>query len=271
MDEDRMGAVREAAAALSAARAGFVPRAFVVLGSGLSGVLDELETVAEVPFGEVPGMAETTVPGHAGRFVLASADGVPLLVSAGRLHLYEGHAADAVVLPVRAARLMGATAFVATNASGAVSDRVAPGDLMLVADHLNLTGTSPLIGANLADLGPRFPRMAGAYSPRLAAVARECADALGTPLAEGVYAGVLGSQFETPAEVRALAALGADAVGMSTVTEVVAAAHAGMECLAISAVTNAAGAEEGHDDVLATARGMAERFGRVLLAILSRL
>lgn len=269
--EERMDAVRAVAEDFAAAAPGFAPRAIVVLGSGLAGVARRLDVTAELSFGDVRGYALPGVPGHAGRFVFGRVGGVPVICSIGRLHGYEGHSAERIALPVRAARLLGADTLVATNASGSVSDRVRPGDLMLVTDHINLTGTSPFTGANLAELGPRFPVMAGAYSPLLAELARACAAEAGIPLAEGVYAALPGPAFETPAEVRMLAALGADVVGMSTVHEVLAACHAGMETLAFSGVTNAAGSAGGHDEVLDTASRIAERLGELLLAILSRL
>ncbi|TLM78482.1 MAG: purine-nucleoside phosphorylase, partial [Actinobacteria bacterium] len=213
------------------------------------------------------------VQGHQGRFVFGHAGEarVPVICSVGRLHLYEGHSADRIALPVRAARLLGAEALVATNASGAVSDRVSPGDIMLVTDHVNLTGASPLTGPNLAELGPRFPSMAGAYTPLLAERAREAAGELGVDLREGVYAAMPGPAFETPAEARMLAALGADAAGMSTVPEVLAARHAGMSVLALSGVTNTAGSPGGHNEVLATAKRIEHAMERLLVAILSRL
>lgn len=269
--EERMDAVRAVAEDFASAAPGFEPRAIVVLGSGLAGVARKLEVTAELSFGDVRGYALPGVPGHAGRFVFGHAGAVPVICSVGRLHGYEGHSAERIALPVRAARLLGAATLVATNASGAVSDRVAPGDLMLLTDHINLTGSSPLTGANLADLGPRFPSMADAYSPRLAELARECAADAGIPLAEGVYAALPGPAFETPAEARMLAAMGADVAGMSTVHEVLAAAHAGMETVAFSGVTNVAGSPGGHDEVLEIALGMAETLGDLLLAILSRL
>ncbi len=271
MSEDRMRAVTDAAADIAGALPGFKPRALVVLGSGLGAVVDALDRRAEVPFADVRGMAASAVAGHSGRFVMAYAGDVPVLVSVGRLHLYEGHPSDTVVLPLRAARAMGASVLVATNAAGGVSDRVRPGDLVMLSDHLNLTGSSPLLGPNLESLGERFPGMADAYSARLRTLASERAGELGLELVEGVYAGVLGPQYETPAEVRALAAAGADVVGMSTVHEVIAAAHAGMECLAFSAVTNMAGTAGGHEEVLETGARTAERLSVLLTDILARL
>lgn len=269
--EDRMRIVRESAEDLGRAAPGFVPRALVVLGSGLSDALAALDPIAEVPFSEVRGMAPPGIEGHRGRFLFAAHEGVPLLIAEGRLHLYEGYTPDTVVLPVRAARLLGAEALVTTNAAGAVSDRVWCGEIMLVTDSINLTGSSPLVGGGLEELGPRFPRMSDAHTERLSGIARVVAAELDMRLAEGVYAGTLGPQYETDAEVRMLREIGADVVGMSTVHEVIAARHAGMDCLALSAVTNEAASDGGHEEVVAAGAGLADDLGRLLLAILSRL
>ena len=221
-------------------RCGLEPAAAVVLGSGLGGFADDLEDAVEILYGEIPGWPVSTAVGHAGTLVLGTFAGLPLAVMRGRAHLYEGHEPAKVVFGVRVLGALGARALVLTNASGGVREDLAPGDLVLVSDHLNLQGSSPLVGANDDALGPRFPDMSAAYDPELRQAAREAADRLGLSLAEGVYAAWLGPAFETPAEIRMIRALGADLVGMSTVPEVLAARHMGLRCLAVSCVTNMA-------------------------------
>jgi len=264
--------VNAAAEALLAASGGVSPRVLVILGSGLGSVVDEMEVGASVPFGEVPGFPSAMVAGHAGRFVFGHVATVPVLVMQGRLHLYEGYPASQVVLPVRAARMLGCESLLVTNAAGAVSPEYRPGDIMLIEDHLNLMHANPLIGENLDRMGPRFPAMAGAYSLALREAALEVADATGVRLRRGVYAALSGPTYETPAEVRMLRTLGADAVGMSTVPEVIAAAHAGMQVLGFSIITNmAAGVGDDHESVLATSAAAAPRLTRVVAGVLARL
>jgi len=217
-----------------------VPRAAVVLGSGLGGFADRVENPVSIPYGEIPGWPISTAMGHAGTLVVGTFAGVPVAVMKGRAHLYEGHAADRVVFGVRVLGRLGAGTLVVTNACGGIRGDLTPGDLVLISDHLNLQGTSPLVGPNDETLGPRFPDMTAAYDPALRALAHECAARLGQSLSEGVYAAWLGPAFETPAEIRMIRTLGADLVGMSTVPEVLAARHMGLRCLAISCVTNMA-------------------------------
>jgi inosine/guanosine/xanthosine phosphorylase family protein len=271
--DERMYAVREASEAIASWAPGFTPDVLVVLGSGLDSVLDRLEVVAEHPFTDLPGFAPSNVAGHAGRFVLGRLGGTGVMAMLGRLHLYEGHPVDRVVLPVRAAALLGCRTLIATNAAGGIRAGLHVGQPMLITDHINLFfGVNPLAGANLDELGPRFPVMAEAYAPRLLALAREVAGEQGADLAEGVYAAVPGPSYETPAEVRALRALGADAVGMSTVPEVIAARHAGMDVAAFSVITNvAADVAHGHEDVLAASATGAPLLASLLAAIIERL
>ncbi len=221
-------------------RTPLVPRAAVILGSGLGGFADRVEDATEIPYGEIPGWPVSTALGHSGTLVIGTFAGVPLAVMKGRAHLYEGHAADRAVFGVRALGRLGADTLVVTNACGGVRDDLSPGDLVLISDHLNLQGTSPLVGPNDDTLGPRFPDMSNAYDPALRAIAHEAAARLGQSLFEGVYAAWLGPAFETPAEIRMIRILGADLVGMSTVPEVLAARHMGLRCLAVSCVTNMA-------------------------------
>jgi purine-nucleoside phosphorylase len=230
--DDAVAAVR----AHSAVR----PRVGVVLGSGLGGFAEAVEGAVELPYAEIPGWPLSTAVGHAGTLVLGELAGVPVAVMKGRAHLYEGVPAAKVVFGVRVLGTLGIESLVLTNACGAIDPGVAPGTLVAVSDHLNLQGTSPLVGPNDEALGPRFPDMSDAYDPVFRALAREAAERLGIPLGEGVYAAWLGPAFETPAEIRMLRTLGADLVGMSTVPEVLAARHMGIRCLALSCVTNAA-------------------------------
>jgi len=243
------------------------PRALLVLGSGLGGVVERVEAPVEVAFEELPGMPSATVAGHAGRFVGGRLAEVPVLVQAGRYHAYEGHPMDVVAGTVRVAVRLGVEAAVLTNAAGGVRPDLAPGDLLLIRDHVNLMGRSPLIGPPGAG-ERRFPDMSEPYDPRLAAWAHEAAGAAGIELREGVYGAVLGPAFETAAEVRALAVLGVDAVGMSTVPEVLAARALGLPCLAISMITNrATGLADrplDHAEVLAVGRTAAGRVEALL-------
>lgn len=266
-----MQAVRSASAALSAAGIDG-PRVLVVLGSGLKGVAGSMDVSASLAFEKVPGFPPPSVEGHEGRFLFGLAGGVPVLAMQGRIHLYEGHDPSTVVLGVRAARLLGCDTLLVTNAAGGVNEEFSPGDIMLITDQLNLTGSSPLTGPNLDEIGPRFPAMTNAYDPTLSALVREVADEKGEALKEGVYAGLLGPAFETPAEVRMLRMLGADAVGMSTVHEVIAARHAGMRVAGLSLITNvAAGSGHGHEDVLATSERRAPVLADLVAGILTRL
>ena len=245
----------DAAVARIRERSDLVPRVGFVLGSGLGGLADEVQEAVELPYAEIPGWPVSTAMGHAGVLVLGVLGGVPVAVMRGRAHLYEGIGAECVVFGVRVLGHLGIRSLVLTNAAGAVNTSYAPGSLVLVADHLNFQGTSPLVGPNDAELGPRFPDVSDAYDPELRAAARAAGSRLGIELEEGVYAGWLGPQFETPAEIRFLRTAGADLVGMSTVPEVIAARHMGIRCLAVSVVTNmAAGVLEQrieHEAVLA--------------------
>ena len=219
---------------------GVEPRIGVVLGSGLGGLADALENRVEIPYGEIPGWPVSTAVGHAGVLVLGEVDGVPIAVMRGRAHLYEGVGADRVVFGVRVLGALGVRTLVVTNAAGAINESFRPGMLVLISDHVNLQGTSPLVGPNDDALGPRFPDMSDAYDPELRRLAHEAANRLGLELPEGVYAAWLGPQFETPAEIRFMRAVGGDLAGMSTVSEVIAARHMGIRCLGISVVTNMA-------------------------------
>ena len=222
------------------ARSAVRPRVGVVLGSGLGGFADAVEDATVLPYAEIPGWPQSTAVGHAGTLVLGTFGDVPVAVMNGRTHLYEGVPPAKVVFGVRVLGRLGIESLVLTNACGAIDSSLEPGTLVAISDHLNLQGTSPLVGPNDESLGPRFPDMTDAYDPAYRALARGAAERLGIPLGEGVYAAWLGPAFETPAEIRMLRALGADLVGMSTVPEVLAARHMGIRCVALSCVTNAA-------------------------------
>ena len=246
------------------ARTQRIPTLGIVLGSGLGGLADLLDDADLVPFSELPGWPAASAPGHAGRLLLGDLDGVPVCCLQGRLHMYEGISERLVVEPVLLMDRLGATSVLVTNAAGGVNASYPAGTLMLIADHLNLTGRNPLIGANDDAIGARFPDMVDAYSPRLRELMRRAAADEGIAIEEGVYAGLTGPTYETPAEVRMLRALGADAVGMSTVLEVIAARWAGMEVCGVSLVTNPGAGVTGlplsHEEVLEAAAEAGPRF-----------
>lgn len=250
------------------------PEVAVILGSGLSQVLP-LEGERALSFSEIPGFPVPTVAGHAGQVAVGEASGCQVLVQRGRIHYYEGYDLAEVVFPVRAYAMIGIKTLVVTNASGGISEGLHPGDLVLICDHINMLGGNPLRGPNLTRLGPRFPDMTAAYDPGLRAKAKEVARGLGMVLKEGVYLATLGPSYETPAEIRAFRALGADMVGMSTVPEVIAARHAGLRVLGISCVTNyAAGIATrplSHEEVVKTTQSRARDLGRLLSALIPQL
>jgi purine-nucleoside phosphorylase len=216
------------------------PLVGVVLGSGLGGFADAVDDPVEIPYAEIPGWPASTAVGHAGTLVIGAASGTPVAVMKGRAHLYEGHPPEKVVFGVRVLGRLGIRTLVLTNAAGAIDTSLEPGRLVLLSDHINLQGASPLVGSNEESLGPRFPDMSDAYDPALRAAAHDAAARVALELSESVYAAWLGPAFETPAEIGMMRTLGAGLVGMSTVPEVLAARHMGLRCLAISCVTNMA-------------------------------
>jgi purine-nucleoside phosphorylase len=232
--------VLDAACELIRGRTSLEPRVAAVLGSGLGGFADVLEEPVEIPYADIPGWPVATAIGHAGTLALGTLDGVPLAVMRGRAHLYEGFPPEQVVFGVRVLARLGMRTLVLTNACGGVRGDLSPGQLVVISDHINLQGASPLVGPNDDALGPRFPDMSDAYDPALRRAAHDAAGRLGFDLPEGVYAAWLGPAFETPAEIRYIRAIGGDLVGMSTVPEVLAARHLGVRCLGISCVTNMA-------------------------------
>jgi xanthosine phosphorylase len=219
-------------------RAGFEPRVGVVLGSGLGAVAEAVEDPVAIPYGDLPGFPRPSVEGHGGTAVAGRIGNVPVAVLQGRAHLYEGVDHDLVRTPVRALRAAGAEILVLTNAAGSLRPELGPGRLMLITDHINLSGVNVLTGPNASELGDRFTSLRDAYDPELRDGLRAAADELGIELAEGVYLAVGGPSFETPAEIRAFRTMGADAVGMSTVHETIVARHCGLRVAAVSAITN---------------------------------
>ena len=262
------------AAGLIRERVPFVPHAMLVLGSGLGRVMDAVADAVSVPFEALPGFPPAGVEGHAGRFVAGTLAGRRVLVQAGRYHVYEGYPAEVVAAPIRLSAALGVRTLLLTNAAGGVDPALEPGDLVLVSDHLNLMGGSPLIGP-VASGEVRFPDMSRAYDPDLQRVALDVSGRLGIPLRRGVYAALMGPAYETAAEVRMLRTLGADVVGMSTVPEVLVARALGLRCLAISMVTNKgtglAAEPPSHADVVAVGREASVRVGAVLEGILREL
>ena len=250
------------------ARTDLVPEVGIVLGSGLGGLAADLEAPVSIPFAELPGWPAATAPGHAGRLLLGRLTGRPVVMLQGRFHLYEGSDPGLVVQPMLLFRALGARAVILTNAAGGLDPSFGPGTLMVMRDHINLTGRNPLIGPNAGGLGERFPDLTEAWSPRLRDRLHVAAVAEGVPLAEGVYVGLLGPNYETPAEVRMLAALGGHAVGMSTVLECIAARWVGLEVCGVSLVTNAGagytGAPLTHEEVLASGAEAGPRLARVI-------
>jgi purine-nucleoside phosphorylase len=236
------------------ARTDLVPEVGVVLGSGLGGLAEDLEGAVAIAFSEMPGWPAATAPGHVGRLLLGRLGGRPVVMLQGRFHLYEGNDPGLVVQPVLLFHALGARVVVLTNAAGGLDPSFGPGTLMVMNDHINLTGRSPLIGPNADTLGPRFPDMTDAWSRRLRGRLRAAGAAEGVNLREGVYIGLVGPTYETPAEVRMLAGLGGDAVGMSTVLECIAARWVGLEVCGVSLITNAGAGYTGepltHEEVL---------------------
>jgi xanthosine phosphorylase len=263
------------AAAVMTERSGLRPRVGVVLGSGLGDVADAVEEPTVIDYADLPGFPEPTVAGHGGHAVLGRIGAVPVAVLQGRAHVYEGGDLERIRVPIRALRAAGAEILVLTNAAGSLRDGVGPGRLMLITDHLNMTGTSILTGPNDEAIGPRFPSMRDAYDPELRERLRAAAAELGTELAEGVYAAVAGPVFETPAEIRALAILGGDAVGMSTVHETAVARHAGLRVAAVSAISNfAEGLSDqplSHEQTLRDAKRAAEALAPLLVTFIAGL
>jgi purine-nucleoside phosphorylase len=244
---------------------GLRPRLGLMLGSGLGELAERLDDRVEIPYGELPGFHAGGLAGHTGTLNLGRLSGAGVAIFAGRWHVYQGIEAEAITTPIRMLKALGADTLVLTNAAGSLRPEAGPGSLVCITDHINMLGFNPLIGPNDDAVGPRFPSLRDAYDPELRERLHAAAQALGFDLHEGVYLAVAGPSFETPAEIRAFRALGADLVGMSTVPEVIAARHAGLRVAAISAVTNLAegmgGEELSHEQTLRVAAEGAQRLG----------
>ncbi|HEV8411694.1 MAG TPA: purine-nucleoside phosphorylase, partial [Gemmatimonadaceae bacterium] len=270
MSDSRLNgaAAAEAAAATIRDRLGVnAPVAAIVLGSGLGDLAERVENPKNVPYAEIPGFHATNIVGHRGELICGTLAGREVLALAGRFHMYEGHGARTAAYPVRVLRALGAKVLFVSNAAGGISRAFAPGDLMIIEDHLNLMYRNPLFGA-VESTDDRFPDMSAPWSPRLIALLKECAKKTGVPIKSGVYAGLLGPNYETPAEVRMLATLGADAVGMSTVPEAIVAGAMKMELAGVSLITNAAaGISESplnHSEVVEAGAAAAGKFAALV-------
>ena len=246
-----------------------VPKAAIVLGSGLGEMGSMVEDALEIPYEEIPGFLRTTTPGHAGKLISGKLAGVDVLLMSGRFHHYEGYSHQEIALPVRMIKELGAEYLILTNASGGINTSFVPGDLMLVEDHINLSGSNPLIGPNREEYGPRFPDMSRAYHRGLSALIRQAAEECCIPMKTGVYIMFNGPSFETPAEIRMARILGADAVGMSTVPEVIAANHCSLPVAVVSCISNmAAGILDQPltlEDVVETGERVKEKFSRLMI------
>ena len=250
----------------------FTPQIAIILGSGLGPLAGEITSPVVMKYSDIPHFKASAVAGHAGELIAGTIDGRKVLVMNGRFHYYEGHPMEIVTLPIRVFARLGIRNLLVTNAAGGIADRLNPGSVMLITDHLSMMCPSPLIGPNLDEFGPRFPDMTDVYTPEPLDIARHAAAVSGVSVEEGVYCYFRGPQYETPAEIRAVRALGADAAGMSTVPEAIVARHCGMRILGISLITNkAAGLGNGglsHTEVNETANSSEERIIRLVHQIL---
>ncbi len=265
-----------AAAAVISERATVQPKVGLILGSGLNRLAESVADAVIIPYKDIPNYPVSTVQGHEGQLVLGMLEGQPVMVMQGRGHFYEGYSITRVGFPVRVMLALGVQTLIVTNAAGGLNLGYHPGDVMIIRDHINLfgmAGQNPLYGPNIEELGPRFPSMNEAYSPALRAIARDIAHQAGIPVHEGVYICLAGPSFETPADVRFLRLIGADAVGMSTVPEVVVARHGGMQVLGLSGVSNALMGEEGapppnHEEVLEAGKILVPRLETIIRGVL---
>lgn len=253
----------------------FKPEIALILGSGLGDYADEIQIEQTISYTEIEGFPTSTVAGHKGRFVFGYVKGVPVVIMQGRVHYYEGYPMSDVVLPTRLMGMLGARKLILTNAAGGINFDFKAGDFMMLTDHITTGIPSPLIGANLEELGPRFPDMSQVYSLRMQEIIRDTAKEMGIPLREGVYVQLTGPNYETPAEIRMCRNWGVDAVGMSTACEAMAARHMGMEICGISCITNLAAGmtkeELNHAEVQETADRVAKQFKELITGIISRI
>ncbi len=265
----------QTAASFIRTRTKVAPRLALVLGSGLGALAGEIAAEVTIPYGEIPSFPRSTVEGHAGRLVLGQLEGKPVVAMAGRVHYYEGYTLAEVVFPIRVMRALGAGVLLVSNAAGGINRQCHAGDLMIIADHINFMGANPLMGPNDPALGPRFPDMSAAYDQALVELAERAALAEGLVIRKGIYVGVSGPSYETPAELRMLGRWGADAVGMSTVPEVIAARHMGMRVLGITAITDMATGEQvapvTHEEVIAVAKQVEPKFIRLVKRVVKEM
>lgn len=259
-------------------KAKFLPEIAIILGSGLGGFADSLEDPLVIPYSELPHWPVSTVPGHAGRIVIGTLEGKCLLAMQGRIHFYEGYTMQQVTLPIRVFQRLGIELLIVTNAAGAVNPEFSPGDLMLITDHINfvgMAGFNPLFGPNIDSLGPRFPDMSQAYDRELLDLARKAAAESQVDLREGIYIGLSGPSFEGPADLRFLRMIGADAVGMSTVSEVTVARHGNTRVLGISGISNKANLDGSsittHEEVLEAGKMIAPKMERLIRSVVRKL
>jgi purine-nucleoside phosphorylase len=248
-------------------------RIAIVLGSGLGGFADEFEDSVTIPYQQIPGFVSSTAQGHAGRLVVGKVERVPVIAMQGRVHFYEGYSLEEVTFPIRTFKLLGVNTLILTNAAGGIDVQLSQGALMVISDHLNLMGVNPLRGPNDERFGPRFPDMSEVYSRELQELVIEEARNQGVTLRRGIYAGLAGPSYETPAEIHMLRAFGADAVGMSTVPEAIVARQMGLKVLGISCITNmAAGISEqpiNHEEVMETGQRVRETFTKLLRRLIA--
>ncbi|MGN7164622.1 purine-nucleoside phosphorylase [Paenibacillus cellulositrophicus] len=271
MSTTQLKQIQEAAAFIQS-KGGVQPEVGLILGSGLGILADLIQDGISIAYEDIPHFPVSTVEGHAGELLLGTIEGRNVVLMKGRFHMYEGYGPEVTAFPVRVMKELGVKSLLVTNAAGGINTAFEPGDLMVLTDHLNLTGRNPLIGANDPALGVRFPDMSEAYSRRLRQLLKDTAASKNIPIREGVYAGLLGPTYETPAEIRMLRTLGADAVGMSTVSETIVARHAGLEVLGISCISNmAAGILDqplSHEEVMETTERVREKFLGLVLAVI---
>jgi purine-nucleoside phosphorylase len=258
-----------------AAKLPFTPELGIILGSGLGNLADSVQDAVVIPYKEIPHFPVSTVAGHSGKLIVGTLAGKKVMVLQGRFHYYEGYALHKVTFPVRLMQVMGVQGLVVTNAAGGINPGFKPGDLVLIADHINLMGVNPLRGANISALGPRFPDLSHAYAPDWRRQALELMQEMALNPLEGIYAGLSGPSYETPAEIRYLRTIGADLVGMSTVPEVIVANHGGMKVLGISCVTNMAAGilaqKLNHAEVIETTQRVGETFVKFVRELVERL
>jgi purine-nucleoside phosphorylase len=270
---DEMVKIKEASEFIKA-KIDATPDIAIILGSGLGSLADDVENRIEIKYSEIPHFPVSTVAGHAGQFVYGDLEGKKVIIMQGRFHYYEGYDIKTVTFPVRVLKMIGTDKLIVTNAAGGVNTNFKPGDLMIIKDHINFSGANPLIGRNLDELGPRFPDMSQAYSKELINIAFDAAKEAEVDVVSGVYIMLSGPTYETPAEVRMLRTLGADATGMSTVPEVIVANHCGMKVLGISCITNmACGILDQplcHDEVIETSNMVKDKFKKLIKGIVRK-